>query len=396
MSDKPSHRLGGKTPLEVAQTPNMDRLARLGRTGKVDTSLPGNKPPGSDYAISSLIGVDECAACGRAPLEAIGAGLDISPDRLIMRCNLVTADPNGTLVSPNCGEISDDEARQLIDALNNHLDDGLVRFHHMDSFRHILSVDRTTAPREASGGISPDNFRGMNIAARGFTGADGQYLNSIMTAADRILDGHPVNRRRIRQGLSPANALWLWGGGYMPSRTCSPFIAGMRCGAVCGVNIVRGIALASGMEIIAADGANGTTRTNYSGKAHAAIKALEDGFSFAMIHIEAPDAASHALDCRAKITALERIDRDIIGPTIEWAMTTTGGAVILTADHSTEWATGRHLAQPVPFAVYSDGCVPDRVSLFNENTAAEGAFGQIPAELFAAILRNPRSESLLT
>lgn len=372
MADYPVEELGGRTPLEVAHKPNMDYLASEGRMGMLST-IPQGMAKDSAVAALSILGYDpKKHFTGRGPLEAGSMGIDLGPKDVAFRCNLVT-ERGGKLVDYSGGCVTTEEAVQLLGELRRL---GLGEFHLGVSYRHIFVLRNA----EVSEGCSPPHeIVGEPIAEHLIKSSDSvsQSLNRLMLASRDILSNHPVNQRRVRQGKSPANMIWLWSPGRRPDLEPFEKRYGVRGAIISAVNVINGIGAWAGMEIIRVPGATGYYDTNYEGKADYALKALERS-DLVLIHVEATDEAGHAGDAEMKIRTIEDLDRRLLGRIIKKGR---GIAVSVLPDHPTPVKVRSHTSDPVPFAVLVPGAKGDGLR-FTEADAAKGSLGLIKGPQF--------------
>ncbi len=389
MADYPISSLGGKTPLEFAHTPTMDKLAKTSEIGLVQTVPEGYKP-GSDVANLGVLGYDvkKCYT-GRSPLEALSMGINLADDDLAMRANLVTLSDgctfeNKTMVDYGAGEISTAEAKILIDGFNAFaadkcLMDG-IKLYAGISYRHCLVI-KNTPPRETL--IPPHDITGQQIGDYLPVGECAKKLIEIIKSSHAYLSGHPVNLERIKQGKNPANALWFWGEGTKPIVENFAVKYGKRGAIVSAVDLLKGIAIAGGMKAVQVDGATGTLLTNFDGKARAAIAELEGGTDFCMVHLEAPDECGHQGDLNGKIKAIELIDEKIISPIFEhFAANGEEFAMLIMPDHYTPLSKRTHSSEPVPYMLYRSSKVLQENGFYSEASAkASGVFIQNPEVL---------------
>ncbi|MCU0916081.1 MAG: cofactor-independent phosphoglycerate mutase [Planctomycetes bacterium] len=345
-ADEPLEQLGGKTPLEAAQTPNMDRISREGRQGMVRT-VPEGFEPGSDVAQMSLLGYDpQRYYSGRAPIEAAARGIRLGREDWVFRCNLVTI-ADGKMVDHSAGHISTKEAGTLIEELQSHLTDERLSLHTGVSYRHLLVVRgmdfevRTYAPHDHIGKAVE------KILPRG-KGAD--FLIQLINQSQQLFSGHEVNRVRQDLGENQVSSVWLWGQGKQARLDSFRKQYGLRGAAITAVDLVRGLAKLVGFDLIDVPGATGFLDTNYEGKGQAAIKALAE-YDLVFIHIEAPDEAGHQGDAAGKVQALEQVDRHIVGPVWDALQRYESRRLLLLPDHPTPVRGGAHSAEPVPFAM---------------------------------------------
>jgi 2,3-bisphosphoglycerate-independent phosphoglycerate mutase len=351
MGDQPLPELAGRTPLEAARTPAMDALARHGEISLLRT-IPHGLPPGSDVANLSLLGYlpEECYT-GRAPLEAASMGVELAAGEMAFRCNLVTLDrrQDGTvaMVDYSAGHISSGEAQQLIESLAAALGRPGNRFYPGVSYRHLF-VHQGEFPGLAT--VPPHDHTGRDVTAYWQRYLAIPDLGEMVEEAGRILAAHPVNETRRRQGQNPANGIWLWGEGRTPTLTRLKERYGISGALISAVDLLKGIGICAGLEIIKVPGATGYLDTNYQGKVAAALAALER-HDFVFVHVEAPDEASHQGSLEKKLQAIEDFDQKIVQPVIDGL----GGAdfrLALTMDHFTPLAIQTHTEHPVPVVIY--------------------------------------------
>ncbi len=372
MADLPLAELQGRTPLQAAEKPNMDRLARLGRGGLALT-VPDGFPPGSDVANLSVIGYDPRRFyTGRAPLEAASMGVHLGEGDIAFRCNLVTIE-DGIMTDYSAGHISTEEARELIGALKPLMPE--ERLYAGVSYRHLLVL------QEGAEAVCtpPHDISDQPVAGYLPQGDGAEMLLQLMEAAKPVLACHPLNLQRIKEGKRPANAIWLWGQGPAPSMPSFMDLYGLTGAMISAVDLLRGIAVYAGLEVIEVPGATGTIDTNYSGKVKGAIDALSR-HDFAYLHIEAPDEASHAGDLKGKIRAIELLDRKVVGPVVE-ALDDCGEdwRILLLPDHATPISIKTHSREPVPFVIMGTDIEPDGLDRFDEQSAKQGGYGRVDA-----------------
>jgi len=357
--------LDGRTPLQVAQTPHLDRVASLGQVGLVRT-IPEGMPAGSDIATLSILGFDPRRYhTGRAPLEAVEMGIPMNPQDVAFRCNLVTVGDD-TLVDYSAGEISSEEAGILIAFLASKLETRRQQFYAGISYRHIMvwregPVDLETQP--------PHDIMGQGVTANLPRGDGEEVLRRLMWDSRELLEDHEINRRRRDRGLNPANMIWLWGQGRapaLPSFAARYGLAGVAIGAVA---LPRGVARAAGFSLVSVPGATGDQRTDYAAKGRAGVEALSRA-DFVMVHVEAPDEAAHHGDLAGKIEAIEHIDREVVAPMLEALEAREHFRVLTLPDHVTALHRG-HSGEPVPFAMAGEGIAPDIADRLDEQIAAE-------------------------
>ncbi len=362
----------GRTPLQAAHTPNMDRLARMGRNGLARTVAEGMLP-GSDVANLSIVGYEPSLYyTGRAPLEAAAMGVHLQNDDIAFRCNFVTV-TNGIMEDYSAGHVSSEEGRELIAALNPLMPD--QRLHAGVSYRNLLVLK---AGAEAIC-TPPHDILDQPIEEHLPSGKDAELLRNLMEAARPVLERHPVNKKRIAEGKRPANMIWLWGQGPAPSMPTFQERFGLKGAMISAVDLLKGIGVYAGMEVIDVAGATGTIDTNYQGKVDAALQALQR-LDFVYLHVEAPDEAAHEGDRELKIRAIEAFDGRIVGPVIE-GLRRRGDdwRVLLLPDHATPIALRTHSRDPVPFAIVGMDIPVDSVERFDEDAAKQGGYGLVEA-----------------
>lgn len=344
---------GLPTPLREADTPCMDRLASIGACGLVDTSMADGEAPGSDFAILSLLGYNPPSRHARGALEAVGIGVTLSEHDVAYRCNFMASDACGGEIENPPGMDSGTVSR-ICRYINNAV--GMPHMYPIDNSHAVCIFDKS---------------RGRN------------YAREFEARVKEILSDEVSDNVGIYGEQSRITGIRLWGESDKPAY---PRVDRCRAAVVCAVPLVRGIAGAIGMDLIVPEGATGGTDTCYKAKVEAALDALRSGYEFVLLHVEAPDAASHAKDRLSKIAAVEAIDRHIVSHAIEWISATPDATVALTPDHATNVRTGKHSCDPVPFAIAGQSAITDSVSSFDELSARQGAFGQIVAQRFMQML----------
>jgi 2,3-bisphosphoglycerate-independent phosphoglycerate mutase len=347
-ADEPQPELGGLTPLQAARMPHSDRIAREGICGLALT-IPPEMEPGSDIAALSILGYDPRRYhTGRAPIEAAGLGVPLDPEDVAFRCNLVTSD-GVTLIDYSAGEVPTADAHTLIERLNEKLATSRLRFYPGVSYRNVM-VWRGGSPEVKT--VPPHDIIGQPIEPHLPRGEGDSTLRQLMFDSLEILDGDDINRRRRDQGKNPANMIWLWGQGrkcQLPSFAATRGTPGL---VIAAVDLVKGVAKCAGLSAPDVPGATGNLDTDYSAKAAAAIGAL-DSYDFVMVHIEAPDEASHQASPEKKVWALEQIDEKVVGPLLAHLERLPASRIMILADHYTKISTRTHAREPVPFALLS-------------------------------------------
>ena len=351
MADETIQELGGKTPLEYAETPQIDKIASLGVVGEIKT-VPEGFPPGSDVANLTLMGYDPTTYyTGRAPLEAASMGLELDPEDVAYRCNLVTLEVLGQNIYMRdftAGHISSEEARSLIEGLNEAISDDEIRFYPGVSYRHLMVWKSGGADVELT---PPHDILEQSIADYMPRGADSEKIIRWMTSAQIFLKNHPINQKRMEEGKNPANSIWLWGQGKKPALPTFRELYDITGGVVSAVDLIKGIGILAGLEAPHVEGATGYLDTNYAGKVAAALDILEEG-DFAFIHIEAPDEAGHSGILKDKIRAIEDFDRNVVGPMFEALQELRPFRLLILPDHPTPLSIRTHTDGAVPFLAY--------------------------------------------
>lgn len=351
MGDLPLEALQGKTPLQAARTPAMDFVADHGSIGQVRT-VPEGFPPGSDVANLSLLGyLPEKVYSGRAPLEAASLGVDLLEGEIAFRCNLVNLrrdDDSVTMIDYSADHITTAEARELIGAINTGFHHDAIKLYPGFSYRHLLVYRGEVSSLET---VPPHDYTGQDV-----TGHWRQYrqvpdLKRFMDSAGTILDAHPLNRQRSRQGKRPANGVWLWGAGKAPSMLTLQERFGLSGALISAVDLLKGIGVYAGMEVIPVNGATGYLDTNYEGKVEAAMAALQDR-DLVVVHVEAPDETGHQGDLAKKIQAIEDFDSRIVAPILARLKEGPPFRLAVCMDHFTPLSLKTHSRHPVPFALY--------------------------------------------
>lgn len=381
MADRPLAELGGKTPLEYAATPNMDRVAALGRVGRVRT-VPAGLPPGSDVANMSLLGYDAAAHFqGRGPIEAASLGVALAPDETAFRCNLVTLE-GGLMADYSAGHITTAEARPVVLDLQAALGGAAVRFHPGVSYRHLAVMADFPAGLECT---PPHDISGRPWEPHLPKGPGREAVLDLMARARPVLAAHPVNRRRVEAGRSPATDIWLWGQGRALRLATLRERYGLTGSVISAVDLVRGLGVLAGLKVRPVEGATGYLGTNYAGKVAAARAALA-GEDFVYLHVEAPDEMSHEGRAGGKVQAIEEFDRFVVGEMLRWAEARGDVRVVVATDHETPVAIKTHAAGPVPYAVCGPGIAAGVAKVFNESAAA-GLPVESPAAAFDRLIR---------
>jgi 2,3-bisphosphoglycerate-independent phosphoglycerate mutase len=370
-ADYPSEILGGKTPLEAADKPFMNQLAKEGVLGRVKT-VPSGFQPASDVANLSLLGYEpQKYYAGRGPLEAANFGVDLKEDDLAFRCNLVT-ESEGKLLDYSAGHISDREAGILIEYLEKNLGTEDIKFYAGKSYRHLMVYKKASKLLlDKLNFFAPHDIMGRGIKKHLPSGRGSEHIITLMNRSRELLKDHEINKVRIDLGENPANMIWLWGAGRKIAIPAFKEKFGISGAVISAVDLINGIGKIIGLKIIKVEGANAYYDTNYKGKAEAAIKAMED-CDFVFIHIEATDEAGHNNDLRMKITCIERIDKLIVGTIVE-KMKGKDYRIMISPDHPTPVSRRTHTDEPVPFVLAGAGITGQNFSSYCEAEAANSS-----------------------
>lgn len=378
MADEPLPQLGGKTPLQYANTPAMDSIARDGCSGTLLT-LPQGFPTSSEVANMSVLGCDlQTEYCGRGPLEASGRGISLGPDDVAFRVNLVSV-KDGHLRDFSGGHVDQGSADALIEELNRHFGSSKVRFHPGVSYRNILVLSgpeysprvKTDKPDDNHGEFVGDH---LPSALEPVAERTAELLTRLIVEAPAVLERSSVNARCAETGKPMVNGIWPWSGGQSGSLKTLKEKYGIRGAVISAVDVIVGLGRCLGMEVIKVPGATGYIDTNYEGKADAAIEALKS-HDFVYLHLEAIDEVSHEQDLQNKIRAIENFDSRVISRVLQGMGNSINAAVL--PDHPVPIATGKHTRVPVPVAVRKAGMRPDAVTEFNEISAKTGSLGEM-------------------
>lgn len=377
--DEQIEKLGGKTPLEAAALPMINELASKGKVGTVKTIPPG-VAPGSDAANLSVMGYDPSIyLTGRSPLEAASIGIDMSDTDVAFRTNIITLTGEGDyedliITDHSSGDITTEEADQLIQAVNEKFADDKIHFYTGVSYRHCMIVHNGSTEYELT---PPHDVLTQRVGDHLPKGEGSEFITKMMKESYEILKDHPVNKDRIARGLNPANTLWIWGQGRKPSLSSFYDKYGIKGTAISAVDLIKGIAICAGLNSVDVEGATGTLHTNFDGKAKAAIHEFKDGKDFVYMHLEGPDECSHQGDMEGKIQCMESIDQKVLRPIVEYLRDAGEDfRVLIVPDHRTPLAIRTHSADPVPYVVYDsrNEQPQDSSRQFNEKSGAAGQY----------------------
>lgn len=375
MADEPNEALGNSTPMEKANKPCMDSLAAKAEVGIVKTVAEGLKP-GSDVANLSVLGYEPAVYySGRSPLEAVSIGIDLKDTDVTLRCNLVTLSDdedyeNKTILDYCADDISSEEAKILIEYIQEKLGNDVFRFYPGVSYRHCLVWSNgnphpgvLTPPHDITGKVITDYIpKGEAV----------DELYDLMKKSYDLLKDHPVNQARIARGKRPANSIWLWGEGTKPLLDNFSEKFGIKGSMISAVDLLKGIAICAGMNSVDVDGATGYLDTNFDGKCKAAIEEFKNGADLVYVHVEAPDECGHRGEIENKVKAIEMIDEHILGPVVEFLKGYDDFAVLVCPDHPTPLSIRTHTSTPVPYLIYdSKNEINSGVKVFCEKEARE-------------------------
>ncbi len=418
MADHPIEHLGGRTPLQAATTPYMDIIAREGRTGRLIT-VPEGFHPGSEVANTAILGYDLNKVYeGRGPLEAASIGYEMDVADMAIRCNIITLQ-DGRIVTHNGGNLSTPDGKALMSYLNEQLGSDDVKFVGGIAYRHLLVIRRGSKhivcspphdhPNEEWQPLlvksEPEwedkreaivNLDGTPTGEERMTGQEtADLINSLILRSQKLLADHPYNVAKVAAGERPANSIWPWSGGYRPSmQTIAAQYPQVKSGSVISaVDLMKGIGHYAGLDIVEVPGATGLTDTNYEGKAQAAIEALRKQ-DFVYLHLEATDEAGHDGDVNLKLKAIEYLDYRIVAPIYnEVKRWKEPVCIALLPDHPTPVEIRTHVSEPVPFAIWHPGIVPDSTQTYDEVAAVSGSYGILRLQEFMQTLMNIKKTS---
>ncbi len=404
MADLPVERLGGKTLLQYAAKPMMDQLAKEGRCGRLIT-VPEGFPPGSEVANTAILGYDLNKVYeGRGPLEAASIGYEMADDDLALRCNIINLQ-DGKIITHNGGNLETEDARVLIDYLNETLAKPIneskgyemVKFITGIQYRHLLVIKGGNKHIECAPPhdhpneewrpllVKPTEVRGEMSDVRGMSPQEtAGLLNELILKSQELLAEHPFNKARAARGERQANSIWPWSGGYRPSmETLMQQYPEIKSGTVISaVDLIRGIGHYAGLKIVEVEGATGLADTNYEGKAQAAIEALQND-DFVFVHVEASDEAGHDGDLELKLKTIEYLDQRLIKPIYEHIMQMDEPVCMaVLPDHLTPVEMRIHVGQPVPLLIWHKDIVPDEVQQYDEVSCVSGSYGLLKLNEF--------------
>jgi 2,3-bisphosphoglycerate-independent phosphoglycerate mutase len=384
MADYPLEELGNRTPLMAAHKPNIDRLAQLGRCGRLIT-IPTNLPAGSEVANMAVLGYNvQEVYQGRGVLEAAAMGVNLEPDDLAMRCNLICIE-KGLIKNHSAGHISTEEAHELIESLNNVFSKKGQHFYAGVSYRHLFVLKNgspslnLTPPHDVPGKPWKELLPVANHPEGKATAA---ILKDLIIHSHAVLAKHPVNVERVKQGKDPANSIWFWSAGRRPQMKTFQELYGKTGAVISAVDLIHGIGVYAGFKVIHVEGATGLYNTNYEGKVKAALDAIKE-FDLVYLHIEAADEAGHEGNVALKVKCIEDLDERVVKPIMKKAMSATKPFTIaLLPDHPTPCAVRTHTYDPVPFVIFAPGELPDGVEHYDESCVLKGSYGLMESRDF--------------
>ena len=389
MADEPIASLNNRTILQAANIPTMDKLAAMGRSGLLAT-VPDGFHPGSEIANLTVLGYDVAKVFeGRGSLEAASMGVPIEDGEMAMRCNIICIE-NEKIKNHSAGHISNEEAYQLIEALNEQLGNDKVKFFPGISYRHLLKVKggdkrvSCTPPHDVPGTPFKDVLVRADVPE---AQATADLLNDLILRSQKILSEHPVNKARVAAGKDPANSIWPWSAGYRPKMKTLLETYGLKSGAVISaVDLIKGIGVYAGLKPIEVEGATGLFDTNYEGKMQATLDALKEN-DFVYLHIEASDEAGHEGNVDLKLKTVEYLENRVVKPIFEevskWDEPV---AIAILPDHPTPCRIRTHISAPIPFLIYKPGMQPDSVMKYDEESAKAGSYGTLTGDEFMRAL----------
>ncbi|PLX00983.1 MAG: cofactor-independent phosphoglycerate mutase [Marinilabiliales bacterium] len=387
MADYPIETLGNKTPLMAANTPNIDKLCKLGKCGKLVT-VPDDMPPGSEIANMAVLGYDvKKVYQGRGVLEAASMGIDLDPDDLAMRCNIICIE-NEKIKNHSAGHISNEEAEIIIRDLKKEIETDKIKLYQGVSYRHLLVIKggindiQCTPPHDVPGTA----YKNVLVKAKNSKSDTADLLNKLILKSQEFLKKHPVNLKRQSEGKDPANSIWPWSPGHKPEMKTLQEQYGINGAVISAVDLLYGIGKYAGMKGIKVPESTGLYDTNYEGKAKAAVEALKDS-DLVYLHIEASDEAGHEGNIELKTKTIEYLDSRVVKYVMEeTAKMQEPVSIALLPDHPTPCVLKTHTHDPVPFIIYNPEEEGDKVQEYNEESTKEGHFGIIKGDEFIKAL----------
>jgi len=364
-SDETYDEIGGKTPLEAAKTPHLDFMAKHGKVG-ITHPIPPKMQPGSDVGHLSIFGYDprQCYT-GRAPLEAANMGIQLAPDEVAFRMNLVT-ESEGEMIDHSAGGITTQESHKLLETLSSKLSNEYLKLHPGVSYRHVAVIKDAKGYKGLSAKCTPPHdIIGESWRDHLPKGPGDSFLIKLIEDSRAILEKHEINRVRLDLNENPANMIWFWGQGISPKIESFEKRFGLKGSVISAVDLINGIGRMLGMEILNVPGMTGTIETNYAGKVEAALSSLKDN-DLTVVHTEASDEAGHAGNLKLKITSLEYFDQKVVGPVRQFIEQNRDTRLLVTTDHNGCVRTRTHAEGEVPFLIYGNGVLSSGADRFTE------------------------------
>ncbi|MEO0020386.1 MAG: cofactor-independent phosphoglycerate mutase [candidate division WOR-3 bacterium] len=388
MADYPVPELGNKTPLQVAKKPTIDSIAKMGRCGSFIT-VPEDMPPGSEVANLTVLGYDPKKYYqGRGVIEAASLGVRLEPDDVALRCNLICIQ-EGKIKNHSAGHITTEEAALLIEEVNRQLSNPDVRFYPGFTYRHLCVLKNGSPEVEC---FPPHDYVGEKAlellprAKKPDAETTARILRELILKSWEFLPGHAVNLNRTLQGKDPANSIWFWSPGKKPQMPTFKELYGLSGAVISAVDLIKGLGVYAGFDVINVPGATGLIDTNYEGKADACLDALKD-HDIVFLHLEAPDEAGHSRDVKQKIQAIELFDSRLVARVMKGLKEgQIEATVAVLSDHPTPVSKGNHTHGPVPVAIYNPRLEPDEVDRFDEQSVLKGRLGTILGDGFIKTL----------
>ena len=388
MADYPVKSLGGKTPLMVAKKPHIDKLAKLGRNGKLKT-IPEDMPTGSAVANLGVLGYDSHKYfCGRGVLEAANMGIELSADDMALRCNIICTE-NGNIKNHSAGHISTEESGELVKALNEEFAELGVKLYPGLSYKHLLVIPGGSSKVKCAPPHDYPNvsFKDLLVTPDAEEGVEtSELLNKLILQSQEILKNHPINIARKKAGKDPGNSIWPWSPGTKPTMPTFQELYGLNGAIISAVDLINGIGVYAGMDIVKVEGATGLYDTNYEGKAEAAIEALKT-HDFVYLHIEATDEAGHDGNIELKTKCVEYLDNRVTKYIME-NVEKVGDELTIAVlpDHPTPVELRTHVRDAVPFIIFNPNLQPDVVQKYDEDEADKGIYGTLEGVEFIQTL----------
>ncbi|HTY91247.1 MAG TPA: cofactor-independent phosphoglycerate mutase [Methanocella sp.] len=370
MSDYPVKELNGNTPLMSARKPNMDFMARHARHYGLCQTTVESLPAGSDVANLAVMGYDPVKYYnGRGPLEAMSMGVRLKPNDVAFRCNLITV-RDGLIADYSAGHVTSEEAAELIRYVDSKMGGDGTKFYPGISYRHLMVLDGKGAGAVCD---APHDYAGQPVEEHLPRGEEHELLTGMIRRSWELLEGHPVNKKRIAEGKNPANSIWPWGQGRTPAMPSFREKYGLTGSVISAVDLIKGLGVSAGLDVIEVPGATGYFDTDYGAKARHALESLKDK-DFVFIHVEAPDEAGHEGMVKEKVKAIEDLDSKVVGPMLEGMRRFGDFRLMVCPDHPTPLSIKTHAHDPVPYVIYDSGKSGEPARSYDEKSAVDGLF----------------------